>query len=145
MLIWISRLKLLNDVFIALNCSLHLLLEIIELSLEFCSFSLLETHLIDLLIKIMLHEFHFEKYITCLVYPILAWVQIDLVTLILKIYIPWFVNVASSMKVGILRIGCNDLTLVLVLNCIYYLWVDEIALSWEASDCQVDEISGLPR
>lgn len=71
MLIRIARLELLNNVFVALDCTSHFLLEVIELPFEFLSFPLLEAHLHDLLVKVVLHELHLEEDVTRFVKSVL--------------------------------------------------------------------------
>ena len=145
MLVGVSRLKLLNNILITLNCSLHLFLKVIELSFELGGLPLLKTDLVNLLVKIVFYEFHFEKDIACLIYSILAWVHVYFMTLVLKIDIFVLVDVASGVKVGIFWILRNSLTLILILYSINDFGVDKVALSWETSDRQVDEVSRFPR
>lgn len=71
MLIRIARLELLNNVFVALDSTSHFLLEVIELPFEFLSFPLLEAHLHDLLVKVVLHELHLEEDVTRFVKSVL--------------------------------------------------------------------------
>ena len=66
-------------------------------------------------------------------------------TLVLKIDIFVLVDVASGVKVGIFWILRNSLTLILILYSINDFRVDKVALSWETSDRQVDEVSRFPR
>lgn len=82
MLVSVTSLKLLNDILVTLDCASHFFLKIIKLSFEFLSFALLQTHLHNLLIKIMFYEFHFKKDITCLINSVLRRIKIGLVPIL---------------------------------------------------------------
>ena len=133
MLIRIARLELLNNVFVALDCAGHLLLEVVELSFEFLRLPLLQAHLQDLLVKVMLHELHLEEHVARFVDSILRPVQARLVP-VLPRRLVLLVLEAQGVVLRVLRVLGNDFTLVLVFNRVDDLGIDEVALRREAFD-----------
>lgn len=60
MLVGVTRLKLLDNILVALDCASHFLLKVVELPFELLCFTLLKSHLHDLLVEIVLNELHFK-------------------------------------------------------------------------------------
>ena len=131
MLVGVAGLELLNNVFVTLDGACHLLLEVIELPLEFLSLALLEAHLQNLLVEVVLDELHLEEHVTRFVNAILRRVQIRLVPIFPRGLILLLAE-AERVVLGVLRVLGYYLTLILVFNRVDDFGINEVTLRCKA-------------